>query len=230
MVANGVREQLGRLLATEIDLDLIEPVVPGPDQRSVLFGGALAYRVRGRLCDVFIVVRRADALALAGAAFRESARGNDHPLSSIERQTIDRIASALAAQCAALCGQSGAVVREDAGRVQSECSTYFEVRTTAPPRIAIGFALSRDPEETVGERIGVERLMPVPIEARAEIGRGSIGIDSFASLRVGSTIALGTMLGAPGTLRVGGRSVALGACGHSGGRAAFAVQSAGGAR
>jgi flagellar motor switch/type III secretory pathway protein FliN len=200
MVANGVREQLARLLAADCELVLSEPAVPQEDAKPVLFESALVYRVRGALCSAFIILRQDDALRLAGAAFRESQRDGSQPLSAIERQTVDRIASSLAPLCAPLCGQPVAAAREDPRRALAESMTYFEVRTAAEPAIAIGFAIDRDPDEAIGERLGTERLLDVPIDVRTICADGTIGVERFLALSEGDTIPLATRVGAPGTL------------------------------
>ena len=65
VVANGLREQLSRQLACELDVELIEPAVPGPAERRTLLDRATIVRVRGRLCDAFVIVRPADGRRLA---------------------------------------------------------------------------------------------------------------------------------------------------------------------
>jgi hypothetical protein len=223
LVANGLREQLTRLLAHDFELDLVEPTLVCAQARRVLFASALAYRVRGRLCDAFIVLRSADARRLVAAAFGEAERPERDPLSEIERATLERIISAVAPLCAPLCGQPGAVTREPAERAEIESVTYFEVRTSGALTVAIGFALTRDPAEEVGPRLALDDLLDVNLEGTVECASGSIGVLAFASLDAQTTLALETQLEAPGALRFGDVVVARGTCGALAGRSTFVL-------
>ena len=221
LVANGVREHLSRALGTELDVDLVAPVVPGSRERRILTDDALVYRVRGRICDGFVVVRAADARALAAAAFGEPERPPTDALSEIERATVDRIARGLVPLCATLCGTLGPVVPESNERAACDVVTYFEVRTTGGPRFAIGFGLTRDPAEEIEERIELADLVDVEIEGRVEFARGVLGIPAFGRLAPGATIAFDTALGTPGRLHFGDVVFGRGACGTRNGRGAI---------
>jgi hypothetical protein len=225
LVANGLREQLTRLLAHDFELDLVEPTLVSTQARRVLFASSLTYRVRGRLCDAFIVLRSTDARRLVAAAFGEVERPERDPLSEIERATLERIISAIAPLCAPLCGQPGAVTREPAERAEIESVTYFEVRTSGALAVAIGFALTRDPAEEVGPRLALDDLLDVRLEGTVECARGSIGVRAFAQLDAHATLTLETQLEAPGILRFGEVAVARGTCGAFEGRSTFAVGS-----
>src|SRR5271168_4105276 len=158
LVANGVREQLSRLLASELEVELAEPAVPGPAECRLLVEGAIVFRVRGRICDGFIIIRPADARRLAALAFGESERASGAPLSDIERVTLERIVAALAPLCNTLCGTLGPVTRETSERAALDLQSYFEVRTTGSPALAIGFALARDPIEEVAPQMSLDDL------------------------------------------------------------------------
>lgn len=230
LVANGVRETLARLLASEVDVDLIEPALPGAAERRLLLLDAAILRVRGRLCDGFVIVRPADARRLVGLAFGEGERPDREPLSEIERATLDRIVTALVPLCNALCGTLGPIVRESPERAACDVATYFEVRTTGAVRLAIGFALSRDPAEEVGELIALAELADVELAGRVEFARGRLSVPTFSRLAVGTTIALDTPLAAAGILRFGEVTFARGACGIAGaGRSALVVDGFAGA-
>jgi flagellar motor switch/type III secretory pathway protein FliN len=224
LVANGLREQLTRLLAYDFELDLVEPTLVCAQARRVLFASALVYRVRGRLCDAFIVLRATDARRLVAAAFGEAERPERDPLSEIERTTLERIIAAVAPLCAPLCGQPGAVTREPSERAEIESVTYFEVRTSGALSVAIGFALTRDPAEEVGSRLALDDLLDVKLEGTVECARGSIGVPAFAGLDAQTTLALETQLEAPGSLRFGDVLVARGICGAVEGRSTFVVE------
>jgi len=220
LVANGVRETLAKLLATELDVDLIEPAMPGPDERRVLVAGATIVRVRGRICDGFVIVRPADARRLVALAFSEDERSERDPLSDIERTTLERIVAALIPLCNALCGTLGPVNTESAERAACDLATYFEIRTTGRLRVAIGFAMTCDPPEERGERLVLDDLADVEIEGTVEFARGALTVPAFSRLAAGAKIGLETQLGAPGVLSFGGVPFARGTCGVSNGRSA----------
>ncbi|MFY9779367.1 MAG: FliM/FliN family flagellar motor switch protein [Candidatus Baltobacteraceae bacterium] len=228
LVANGVREQLGRLLAAELEVELLEPAIPGPGERRVLLENAFVRRVRGRLCDGFVIVRPADARRLAALAFKEPQRPESASLSEIEQATLERIVGALVPLCASLCGTLGPVTRESSERAACDLTTYFEVRTTGAQRAAIGFALTCDPLEQVGERLGLEDLADVELEGAVEFACGTLGVRGFSRLAEGSTLKLETPLGAAGLLRFGEVVFGRGACGLRDGRSALVFEADGG--
>jgi hypothetical protein len=69
MVAGGVRESLSALFGTPIATRLLEPVIPSAHAWVTIAGEAILYRLRGSVADAAIVLRPADAAALAAAAF-----------------------------------------------------------------------------------------------------------------------------------------------------------------
>jgi len=221
LVANGVREALGRLLASELDVELFEPAIPGARERRLLLDGAIVYRVRGRIGDGFVIVRAADARSLVARAYGEEERASDSPLSDLEAATLERIVLGIVPLCNTLCGTLGPVTRESAERAACDLATYFEVRTTGPQRIAIGFALTKDPPETVAERITLDDLLDVEISASVEFASGSLAVPAFSRLAPGATIVLDTTLGGSGVLRIGDVRFARGTCGARDGRSAI---------
>ena len=224
LVANGVREQLSRLLATELEVELVEPTIPSANERRILVEGATVFRVRGRICDGFVIVRAADARRLVALAFGESERPERDALSEIERATLDRIVSGLVPLCNTLCGTLGPVARESNERAACDLASYFEVRTTGALRIAIGIALTRDPPEDIAERIALADLADVELEASVEFGWGALGVPAFSRLTAGTTLVLETQLDAPGRLRFGEVTFASGACGVFKSRSAFVFE------
>lgn len=224
LVANGVRETLARLLAREIDVDLIEPAMPRGNERRMLLEGALISRVRGRLCDGFVIVRAADARRIVALAFGESGRPSDVALSDIERTTVERVLAALVPLCNALCGTLGPVTRESSERAACDLATYFEVRTTGAVRIAVGFAITRDPAEDVGAPLELDDLGDVEIEGCVELGTGTLGVPAFSRLATGATLVLEATLGTLGTLRFGDVTFARGTCGVSDGRSVISIE------
>jgi len=218
LVANGVRETLSRLLATELDVDLIEPSIPDAAERRVLLQDATVLRVRGRLCDGFVVVRAADARRVVALAFGENERREGDPLSEIESATLERVVAALVPLCNSLCGTLGPVAREACERAACDLVTYFEVRTTGLAHVAIGFALTRDPPEDVAERITLDDLADVELAGTVQFATGSLGVPAFSRLAVGATLVLDTPLAAPGVLHFGDVAFVRGTCGVVDGR------------
>jgi flagellar motor switch/type III secretory pathway protein FliN len=223
VVANGAREQLSRLLARECDVEVVAPIVPGSDERRVLLDGALVRRVRGRRADAFVIVRPADAARLAALAFGEGERSRALPLSELERETLERVLGALVPLCSALCGTLGPATPQSAEGAAADLATYFEVRTIAEPRIAIGFGLSLDPPEEVGPTLTLEDLADVELDLHVRFAAGSLAVPHFARLARGAVLALETQLGAASTLRAGGIALARGEAGASAGSCALRV-------
>jgi flagellar motor switch/type III secretory pathway protein FliN len=222
LVANGAREVLARMLAAEIDVEVLEPALPDAAARRALLEGAVCYRVRGRACDGFVIVRPADARRLVALAFGEP-EGAEAPLSPIERATLDRLVRGLAPLCAPLCGPLGAIALESHERAAGDVATYFEVRTTGGGPAAIGFALTADPAEEIAEPLALEQLADVPLAGSVTFAEGAIDVAAFSRLAPGSVIPFHTRLDDPGTLCFGGVAFATGECGEIGGRRAIVL-------
>lgn len=224
LVANGVRETLSRLLACDLEIDLIEPAIPGGAERRMLLEHASILRVRGRICDGFVIVRPVDQRRIVALAFGEGERPESDDLSEIERATVDRVLTALVPLCNVLCGTLGPVSREAIERAACDLVTYFEVRTTGAVRLAIGFALTHDPAEEITARITLDDLAEVEIEGAVELGIGTLGVPAFSRLAAGATLVLDTPLSALGTLYFGNVAFSRGTCGASDGRNAFTIE------
>lgn len=221
LVANGLREQLSRLLALELEVELVEPAVPETLQRRVLLDGAIVRRVRGKTCDAFVIVRAPDARKLVGLAFKEAERGERESLSEIERTTLDRLIAALVPLCATLCGTLGTVSAVSPERAAADVATYFEARTVAAPQVAIGFGLTRDPAEEIGNRLTLDDLSDVTLRGSVAFAGGAVSVPAFSRLCAGSTLVLETPFGSEGTLRFGDVLFARGTCGARGDRRVF---------
>jgi flagellar motor switch/type III secretory pathway protein FliN len=223
LVANGAREQLSRLLALDLETEVTEPAVLDAASRAVVFAGSFAYRVRGHGCDAFVALRAPEAKRLVAAAFGELEAPGDAALSAIERQTLERLAGALTALCAPLCGAVRAVQAESPERAAREAETYFEVRTGGRVAAAVGFALTRDPAEPAGECFTLDDLVDVEIPCRVEFARGILDVTAFTRLAPHAVVHLETPLDGGGTLFAGDAPVARGTCGARDGRRAFAA-------
>jgi flagellar motor switch/type III secretory pathway protein FliN len=217
---------LARLLATSIETEAGEPALPDARGRELLFAQAHVYRVRGHACDAFVIARPDDARGLVGAAFGERDRSESAPLSAIERTTLERVMAALVALCAPLCGTVRSWERELPARAALDAETYFDVRVAGGVRATLGFALSRDPVESVGERFTFDELENVEVTCSVEFARGRLAVPAFARLAPGVTLTLETACGAPGRLLAGDAVVLSGRCGARDGRAAFVVSAA----
>jgi hypothetical protein len=223
VVANGVREELGRLLGREFDVELIEPLLPQYAERRLLFDGAFVRRVRGRRADGFVILRAREALRLAALAYGETGGAERVALSALERATLERISVALAAQCVALCGTLGPSSAEAPERAAHDVRTYFEVRTLGADPVALGFGMSADPPQEIGASLSAGDLAGISLEGRVALARGSLDLAGFARLRPGMTLALETPLDAPAELHFGGVPFARGVAGTRGARNAFVL-------
>jgi hypothetical protein len=223
LVANSVREELGSLLARELEVELTEAAVPDAQARRLLFHEAHVVRVRGRVGDAFVAVRASDARRLVALAFAETERSEREPLSEIEARTLERLLSAVVKQSEPLCGAIGGSGPERAERAAEETASYFEVRTSGTVRCAIGFGLTVDPAEEVSGRLGIEHLLDVRLPLRVDCEAGAWTLGEIAALRAGALVPVGDAFERFGRLRAGSVVLASGACGTSAGRAALRI-------
>jgi flagellar motor switch/type III secretory pathway protein FliN len=220
VVANGVRETLGALLATPVSLRLLEPVIPDPAAWGAICASAQLFGVRGPLCDAAFVVRRQDALALASSAFGEPA-DSPRQLSAVEQEVLVRALRGVAGALTPVCGRELSPLErilDIRGYV-----TYFELLVERPVQARIGIALSRDPAAGGAATLRVEDLLDVQIELSVEFARGSLPAAAFLDLRPGAHVPMTTRIGEPGRLKLGGAVLAHGECGAMGERNAMIV-------
>lgn len=220
VVANGVRETLSALLATTVALRLSEPAIPDVNAWQAICAQAHMFRVCGSIADAAFVLRPRDALALATAAFGETAH-EPRSLSPLESEVVQRAVSALAGCLAPVCGR-------DPARLEpildiSGYATYFELFVERPATIRLGIALSKDPVTRGAASIPIERLLDVEIELSAEFAAGAIPAAAFLDLRPGTVVPMITKIGQSGLLRAGGTVLARGECGTLGERNALVV-------
>lgn len=220
VVANGVRETLGALLATPVSLRLLEPVIPDPQAWNAICAGAQLYGLRGPSCDAAFVLRSPDALALASGAFGEEA-DEPRPLSAVEQEVLVRALRGIAGSLAPVCGRelsSLERILDIRGYV-----TYFELLVERPVRARIGVALSRDPAAKGSATLRIDDLLDVEIELSVEFARGAIPAAAFLDLRPGTNVPMKTRIGEPGRLLCNGGVLARGECGALGERSALIV-------
>ncbi|HET6894191.1 MAG TPA: FliM/FliN family flagellar motor C-terminal domain-containing protein [Candidatus Baltobacteraceae bacterium] len=221
IVANGVRETLGALLASPVSLRLLEPRIPDPQAWNTLCSGAQLYAVRGPVCDAAFVIRPGDALALASSAFGELPDAQ-RPLSALEREVLVRALRGIAGSLAPVCGRELSPLEpilDIHGYV-----TYFELLVERPVAARLGIALSRDPVARSGaSALHLEDLGGVEIEVCAQFACGMLTAEAFLGLRPGTIVPMKTRVGEPGLLKIGGAVIARGECGALGERSAFIV-------
>ena len=222
LVANTVRETLAELLAKPVTLRLFEPVIPDSAAWSCIADGAEIFGVRGSLADAAFVLRRNDALAVAGAAFGELAPVA-RELSALENALLVRIVGALCGTLTPICG-----AREDA-RVDRLASlrgyvTYFELLLEEPIDARIGIAMSREPHSAAVPAIGVTDLAQIELELAVEVAHGFIPASTVLDLRRGEVVKLDSRLGDRAIVRAAERVVARGEYGELAGRGAVVLQ------
>jgi hypothetical protein len=224
VVANGVRETLSSLLGFPVAMRLFEPSIPEPDAWPAILRNAKLCRVRGSVTDAVVVLRPADAIALAAGVFGEpqGATLGERALSAIECEIVDRAAGAIAANLSPVCGSREAHCVERVGAIDGFVS-YFELLIEEPVEARIGIALSRDPLPEARGRLEVGHLAGVRIMARVSLDLGKVEAGAVARLAAGAVvpIRLGDLRRC--SLTVAGQRLARGTCGVIHGRYALAV-------
>jgi len=220
LVASSIRETLGSLFGTPAVVKLYEPTIPSPPGWLAIARDARVFRIRASRADAALIVRDADASALAAAGFGEH-ESRSGPLSALERAVFERIIRAIAAQVAPVCGADVQAPCES-DRELHGFTTFFELQVEQPVRARIGIALSRDPVPDAVPAIAAEHLLGLPVELAV---RSDLGFYPAATL---GALEPGMLLPFPagalrGTLVLAGRAMALGECGVSGRRYALAI-------
>ncbi|HTX59479.1 MAG TPA: FliM/FliN family flagellar motor switch protein [Verrucomicrobiae bacterium] len=221
MVAGGVRETLGAVLATPLRVRLFEPAIPTAQAWECILGGALLYRYRGPAGDAAFVLRGADAAAIAAALFGEPSPEASRTLSPLERDVLDRAVAACSGALSAVCG---------AGLERTEASagftTYFEVLVERPFEAAIGVALAGEPRSEGRPALALEDLAAMPLATRVELDAGRLTAAEVAALAPGAMLPLVESRTLRGRLSVGGRTLSTGTCGIRNGCFAFEIEGA----
>jgi Type III flagellar switch regulator (C-ring) FliN C-term len=226
VVANGVRETLTSLFGTQASMRICEPVIPPAQAWPVILRNAILYRVRGSVADAALVLRAVDAIAIASTIFGESpgAIASARELSRIERDVIDRTASALAAHLGAVCGAREGYYAERVGAIAGFV-TYFELLLEEPVTASIGIALSRDPAPEPRVRLELGHLAGVRIVVFVSVELGAVEACAVAHLAPGSTLPVQRSRLNRCALTAAGILLALGHCGVRNGRFALQVNS-----
>jgi hypothetical protein len=223
VVANGVRETLTSVFGMPVSMRICEPMIPPPGAWPIIVHDAILYRVRGSVADAVLVLRAVDAVAIASAIFGESAGAISaaRELSRIERDVIDRTASAIAANLGAVCGAREAHYAERVGTIEGYV-TYFELLLEEPVTASIGVALSRDPAPEPRICFELGHLAGVRIVAIGSVELGRVQASAVAGLAPGSMLPVHRSLLNRCALSAAGRPLARGRCGVRNGR--FALQ------
>jgi hypothetical protein len=225
VVSSGVRETLASFFGVPVSVRLLEPAIPSPQAWSAIARGAMLYRYRGSVADAAIVLRSADAIAIAGAAFGEefAPAAPERDLSPLERDVLERMVGAIAGALAAVCG---AREREPLERAQTIGGfvTYFEILLDAPIDARIGIALSRDPAPEPHGRLALEDLSDVALAPSVSIELAGVEAGVLARLTPGAVVRCASTGAFRGTLRLGERMLAHGACGVRNGRYALSIE------
>ncbi|MGA7355753.1 MAG: FliM/FliN family flagellar motor C-terminal domain-containing protein [Candidatus Cybelea sp.] len=226
VVANGVRETLTSLFGTPASMRICEPMIPPAHTWPAIVRNAMLYRVRGSVADAALVLRATDAIAIASTIFGESpgAVSTARELSRIERDVIDRTATAIAANFGAVCGAREGHNVERVGAIGGFV-TYFELLLEEPVAASVGIALSRDPAPEPLVRLELGHLAGVGVVVFASVAIGPVEAGAIARLAPGSVLSVPRSQLSRCALTATGRPLALGHCGVRNGRFALQVDS-----
>jgi hypothetical protein len=229
VVANGIRETLRELFGETCELVLGEPAALDASAWALLAQDALLFLTRGRQTDVVLVLPQRDARRLVLRAFGEGdACGAPHlpdgACSALELYALERIAARCAAAFDPLCAERRVGSRAVRARDVPACAAYFDLRVHAPVALTLGIGIVRDlPDPGPSGALAPFALDSVAVEARAIFAEGSIDAAAFVQLKAGDVVRLGTKVGAPASLNLGGRRLATGVPGVVASRTAFLV-------
>ena len=226
VVANGIRETLRELFGEACELVLGEPAALDVNAWSLLARDARLFLTRGRQTDIVLVLPQRDARRLVLRAFGEGDAPSlpDAVCTALELHALERIAGRCAAAFDPLCAERRAGSRAVGAHDIPPCVAYFDLRVHAPVALTMGIGIVRDlPDPGPSGALPASALDAVAVEARAVFAEGTIDAAAFVALRPGDVVALGTKVGAPASLNLGGRRLATGVPGVVASRTAFLV-------
>ena len=221
VVANGVRETLGALLGTPVDVRLFEPLVPTAEAWRRVADGAAWYRVRGEIGEATIVLRADDALALVASAFGEAPPRGRAP-SPIERDVLARMLATLAGTLAPLTGRPEGhpveVPFDPAPR-----RAYFELGVVGPVALRLGIASAEPPPQVAVPGLRPDALAAAALDLRVRLAAGAIPPVRLRDLRPGAWLPIRNLAA---ELCAGDASVWKGTPGVQNGRGALRLECA----
>lgn len=222
VVANGIRETLGTLLQSPVDLRLFEPSVPSKNGWRAIIDGARIYHIRGPRADAAIVLRPSACVALASAAFGET-ESSTRALSALETTVLDRLVSAVAGHFVPVCGaHADGLVPEPVASVDGFL-TYFELSLDRPVSASIGVALTGHPQAESAGTLRMEDLLAVEIEVNVQTEGTIVPAGELATLEPGTIVPITVSTGLTAVATVAGRPFAGGECGVRANRFALAI-------
>jgi flagellar motor switch protein FliM/N len=224
LVAGTIRDRLSSLLGVAVSLCVLEPEIPNASAWKLIRHTAHVYRVRGNVADAAIILRDRDAKAVVAAAFGETLEPEavETQLSPLERDVLDRVATALAGSLVTLCGEQ----REAVGNASEQCEfvAYLEVIVDQPVAARLGIALSRDLVPEAVPALTPQDLAELPLEASVGFDLEDLSAQRVAELVPGDVVPITRPGALRGSLRIGGRTLAVGTCGVRDGRYAFEIE------
>lgn len=226
LVAGTVRERLSALLGVPVALCAFEPEIPNATAWEVIGRSAYVYRVRGNVADGAIVLREPDARAVVSAAFGEAsdAQTGEARLSPLEREVLDRVATALTATLVTLCGEQREAAAATSAAALGAFAAYLELAVDQPVAARIGIAISRDVVPEAIPALAPEDLADLPLEASVTFDLEDFTARRVAALAAGDVVPITRPGALRGSLRIGGRTLATGICGVRDGRYALEIE------
>lgn len=225
LVAGSVRERLAALLGVPVAVCVLEPEIPDARAWKIIRECARVYRVHGNVADAAIILRERDAKAVVAAAFGETPdpQAADWTLSPLERDVLERVAAALTGTLAALCGEQREAVPTPTA-VAGDFVAYLELAIEQPFAARIGIALSRDLFPEAIPALTPADLADLPLEASVAFDLENFTAQRLAALAPGDLVPITRRSSLRGSLRIGGRTLAVGTCGVRDGRYAFEIE------
>lgn len=226
LVAGTVRERLSALLGVPVSLCVFEPEIPNAQAWEIIGRSAYVYRVRGNVADAAIVLRERDARAVVAAAFGETpdAQTDEARLSPLERDVLDRVASGLTGALITLCGEQREPIATSSAAALGVFAAYLELEVDQPVAARIGIALSRDLVPETIPALKPEDLADIPLEASVTFEVENLAARRLAALVPGDVVPITRPGTLRGSLRIAGRTLAVGICGVRDGRYAFEIE------
>lgn len=224
LVAANARERLASLLGVPVVLCVLEPEIPDASAWEIIGRSAYVYRARGTVADAAIVLRESDAKAVVEAAFGESPDSPppaERRLSPLERDVLDRVATALLGTLVTLCGEQREPVTSAA---LDAFAAYLELAIDQPVAARIGIALSSDLVPDAVPGLSPNDLADLPLEASVALDLEEVPARSLLALVPGDVVPITRPGALRGSLRIGGRTLAIGTCGVRDGRYAFEIE------